>query len=130
MPAFLDAALRGEPLTVYGDGRQTRDFTYVGTVTAALADAVVRRVTSPTPTNLAFGTRTRLLDLIDRLQLVLGTPVRVRHEPARSGDIRDSQAADERARRLFPDINPVPLDRGLAETAAWFRDQAHSPVTT
>lgn len=123
VPAFLDAALRGEPLTVYGDGRQTRDFTYVGTVTAALADAVVRRVTSPTPTNLAFGTRTSLLHLIDKLQIALGQRVQVRHEPPRSGDIRDSQAADARARQLFPDIAPVPLGDGLAETVQWFRSQ-------
>jgi len=121
IPAFLDAALRGRPLTVYGDGRQTRDFTYVGTVTAALTDAVVRRVASRAPANLAFGTRTSLLDLIDRLQAVLGRPVEVRHGPARTGDVRDSQASDERVRRLFPDIDPVPLERGLAETAAWFR---------
>jgi len=126
VPAFLEAALRGRPLTVYGDGQQTRDFTYVGTVTAALTDAVVRRVTSREPANLAFGTRTSLLDLIDRVQVALGHPVEVRHEPARSGDVRESQASDERVRRLFPDIAAVPLERGLAETVAWFR--AHLPA--
>lgn len=128
VPAFLDAALGGRPLTVYGDGRQTRDFTYVGTVTTALTDAVVHRVTSRAPTNLAFGTRTSLLDLIDRLQAVLGHPVEVRHGPARSGDVKDSQASDERVRGLFPDIVPVPLEHGLAETAAWFRAQLSEGV--
>src|SRR5205085_10291131 len=42
VPAFLDAALRGEPVTIYGDGGQTRDFTYVGTVAPVIADAVIR----------------------------------------------------------------------------------------
>ena len=49
VPAFIDAALRDAPLTVYGDGRQTRDFTYVGTVTRVITDAVVRGVTAPQP---------------------------------------------------------------------------------
>ena len=58
----------GQPLPVHGDGRQTRDFTYVGTVAAVLTEAVVRRVTSPGPVNLAFGTRVSLLELIDMLE--------------------------------------------------------------
>jgi UDP-glucose 4-epimerase len=49
IPAFLDAALRGEPLTVHGDGEQTRDFTYVGTVARVITEAVVNRVHDPTP---------------------------------------------------------------------------------
>jgi UDP-glucose 4-epimerase len=121
IPAFVDAALRGEPLLVHGDGEQTRDFTYVGTVTAVLADAVLRRVTSDEPVNLAFGTRVSILELIRRLSAVLERPVEVRHGPARAGDVRDSQAADDRLRRLFPSAAAVPLDTGLARTVAWFR---------
>ena len=47
IPAFVHAALAGEPITVHGDGTQSRDFTYVGTVTAVIADAVARGVTCP-----------------------------------------------------------------------------------
>ena len=121
IPAFLDAALSDAPLTVHGDGLQTRDFTFVGTVTEVLTDAVVRRVTSADPVNLAFGTRTTLLDLIDRIQRQLGHPVTVTHDAPRPGDVRDSQAAQERLRALFPDVVPVSLDEGLAQTLAWFR---------
>jgi UDP-glucose 4-epimerase len=124
IPAFIDAALRGEPLLVHGDGAQTRDFTFVGTVTAVLADAVLRRVTSDEPVNLAFGTRLSITELTRRLSAVLDRPVEVRHGPARTGDVRDSQAADGRLRRLFPSAVAVPLDAGLARTVTWFRGQA------
>ena len=121
IPAFLDAALRDAPLTVYGDGLQTRDFTYVGTVSEVLTDAVVRRVTAADPVNLAFGSRTTLLDVITRLERLLGRPVTAAHQPPRAGDIRDSQASQDRLRSLFPDVQPLSLDEGLSQTLAWFR---------
>ncbi|MGW0828117.1 NAD-dependent epimerase/dehydratase family protein [Streptomyces sp. NPDC002845] len=122
VPAFVDAMMRRVPLRVFGDGRQTRDFTYVGTVARVLADAVLRRVTSSSPVNLAFGTRVSVLDLAYRLASVLEAPLEIVHEPARPGDVRDSQAADRLLRELFPAISPVPLDEGLAETVRWFQD--------
>lgn len=119
VPAFVAAALRGEPIPVHGDGCQTRDFTYVGTVTAVLTEAVVRRVTDPEPVNLAFGSRVSLLDLIGRLEYVLDRPLPRRHGDPRPGDVRDSQADQTRLRRLFPDVTPVDLDLGLRATVAW-----------
>ncbi|MFD9067027.1 NAD-dependent epimerase/dehydratase family protein [Kitasatospora purpeofusca] len=121
VPAFLDAALAGRPLTVHGDGGQSRDFTFVGTVTQVITDAVLRRVVSPDPVNLAFGTRTSLLELVGELESVLGHPVEVAHTEPRPGDVRDSQADNARLRELFPDVRPVPLREGLERTAAWFR---------
>jgi UDP-glucose 4-epimerase len=123
IPAFVDAALRGHPLLIHGDGGQTRDFTFVGTVAGVLADAILRRVKSQEPVNLAFGTRVSVLELTRRLSTVLGEPVQVRHGPPRAGDVRDSQAANGRLRRLFPGITTVPLDAGLEQTVAWFREQ-------
>jgi UDP-glucose 4-epimerase len=121
VPAVIDAAIRGEPLLIHGDGTQTRDFTFVGTVTAVLADAVVRRVSCAEPVNLAFGTRVSVLDLTRRLSSVLGEPIQVRHGPTRAGDVRDSQAAGDRLRLLFPTATAVPLEEGLRRTVAWFR---------
>ena len=85
VPAFVSAALAGEPLVVHGDGQQTRDFTFVDTVTAVIADAVTRRVTCPEPVNLAFGTRTDLLTLIAELESVLGARLAVDHVESRAG---------------------------------------------
>ena len=67
VPAFVSAALDERPLRVFGDGRQTRDFTFVGTVCAVIVDAVLRRVATTDPVNLAFGSRTSLLELITEL---------------------------------------------------------------
>lgn len=123
VPTFVAAALAGQPLPVHGDGRQTRDFTYVGSVTAVLVDAVRREVSHPDPVNLAFGTRTSLLDLIDRLERILSRPLERRHERPRTGDVRDSQADTSRLRSLFAGVDPTPLDQGLASTIDWFRSE-------
>jgi UDP-glucose 4-epimerase len=121
VPAFVSAALAGDPLVVHGDGHQSRDFTFVDTVTAVLADAVVRTVTSACPVNLAFGTRTTLLELIGEIESALGHPVEVEHVERRAGDVDHSQASNERLRALFPDIAPTSLGDGLAATIDWFR---------
>lgn len=128
VPRFVAAALDGAPLTIYGDGLQSRDFTYVGTVAAVLADAVERTVTSPEPVNLAFGTRTTLLDLVGQLGELLGAPLEVHHEPERVGDVKHSQAANDRLRALFPDANPVPLHDGLSATVDWMRTERKAPA--
>ena len=121
VPAFVDAALGGRPATVHGDGGQTRDLTMVDTVAAVLADAVDRRVTSPGPVNLAYGTRTSLLGLLAALGEVLGREVPREHLPPRAGDVRHSQADGGALAALFPDVAPVPLRAGLERTVAWAR---------
>jgi UDP-glucose 4-epimerase len=121
IPAFVDAALRAEPVTVHDDGTQSRDFTYVGTVVDVIVAALARRVSDPEPVNLAFGTRTTLLDLLDRLERVIGVPIERRHTEPRPGDVPHSQADNRRLRSLFPDVTPVSLDEGLAATVDWLR---------
>lgn len=120
VPAFLDAALHDRPVPLYGDGLQSRDFTFVGTVTQVLHDAVVQRVTSA-PVNLAFGTRTTLLDVLALLGKALGRPVQIDYLDARPGDVRHSQADNGLLRRLFPSVEPVSLEAGLGTTLRWFR---------
>ena len=121
IPAFVDAALRGVPLSVHGDGEQTRDFTYVGTVSRVIADAVVRRVSDLDPVNLAFGSRTSLNGLIGMLGESLGFVPEVAYTEPRAGDVRDSQADNSRLLALFPDVEAVPLREGLQATVDWFR---------
>ncbi|MEU1599739.1 NAD-dependent epimerase/dehydratase family protein [Streptomyces sp. NPDC005708] len=121
VPSFIDAALRGHPLTVFGDGHQTRDFTYVGTVVRVLADAVLRKVTCASPVNLAFSTRVSVLELAHHLAKAMELAVEIRHEAPRPGDVRDSQADDGVLRGLFAGLQAVPLEQGLAETVRWFR---------
>jgi UDP-glucose 4-epimerase len=120
VPVFVEAALAGRPLPVHGDGGQTRDFTFVDTVTSVIADALERRVSYDGPVNLAFGSRTSLLELIATLERVLGRPLAVEHQPTRPGDVRDSQADRHRLESLFPDVAAVDLESGVRRTVEWF----------
>lgn len=121
VPAFVDAALAGRPLPVQGDGHQTRDFTYVGTVAAVITQAVERRVGSDRPVNLAFGSRVSLRELADLLGRILGRELELEFGEARVGDVRDTQADQRRLRSLFPEVEPVDLESGLRQTIDWFR---------
>lgn len=123
VPAFVSAALEGRPLVVHGDGKQTRDFTFVDTVTEVIADAIAREVTSTTPVNLAFGTRTDLLTLVAELEAILGTSLTVEHTESRAGDVKHSQADSNRLQELFPDVVPTALPDALRATVGWFRAQ-------
>lgn len=123
IPAFIDAGLKGEPLPLNGDGLQTRDFTFVDTVTWVLADAVHRRVTSDMPVNLAIGANVSLLDLISDLEDILGRQLPVLRKPARVGDVRASQSDPRLLRRLFPDVPETPFPDGLRSTVEWFLSQ-------
>ena len=121
IPAFVDAALHGRPIPIQGDGTQSRDFTFVDTVASVITDAVVRRVASSEPVNLAFGSRTNLLEVIDLMEAELGHPLEREFLDPRVGDVPHSQAANDRLRALFPDIAPVELTDGLRRTIEWFR---------
>lgn len=123
IPIFVEALLEGRPLPVNGDGLHSRDFTYVGTVCRVLLDAAHRRVTHPEPINLAFGTNTTLLRLIEALGRITGVPPQLDHRPPRPGDVRHSQADNTVLRTVFPDVQPVLLEQGLTDTVAWFKGE-------
>ena len=121
IPLFVDALLDGRPLTVFGDGTQTRDFVFVDTVCEILLDAALRRLGAPEPVNVALNTETSLLELIDAIGSVSGTSPEVDFRAPRAGDILHSRADDSRLRELFPSLSPVPLTEGLRRTIEWAR---------
>jgi UDP-glucose 4-epimerase len=121
IPRFTAAALAGEPLPVHGDGTQSRDFTFVDTVTTTIADALRRTVAHETPVNLALGTRATLLDVVDCLATTLGRSLRVDHQPQRAGDVPHSQADATLLRSLFPDVQATSLAHGIEATVHWMR---------
>lgn len=123
VPSFLDAALRGAPLVVHGDGLQSRDFTHVDTVCATLWSAVERKLSLPDPINLAFGTRTTLLELIAEIESQLGKTLPVTHVDSRIGDVTASQSDGLRMAEHFPAVIPVGLPEGIASTLEWFRQR-------
>ncbi len=122
IPSFIDRAMRGEPLIVHGDGRQSRDFTFVGTVCATILDAIDRGVSYDGPVNLAFGGQMELLEIVDILRIELGSELPLEHIDPRSGDIRHSKADPTRLRQLFPAIDPVDVKTGVSQTVGWFQN--------
>jgi UDP-glucose 4-epimerase len=121
IPIFTDALLAGRPLPINGDGTQTRDFVYVGTVCDILLSAVVRGLSHPEPVNVALNTETSLLELVATLEEAAGVPARIEFREPRVGEIAQSRADDTVLRGLFPDLRPVSLPQGLEQTVAWFR---------
>jgi UDP-glucose 4-epimerase len=98
VPRFADAVLRGTPPTIYGDGGQTRDFTFVGDVVDALGRAAQAPRAVEGPMNVGGGRRISILDLVAAVGRAAGLAVVPTHEPARVGDVRDSLADIGRAR--------------------------------
>ncbi len=119
VPTFIAAALREEMLHINGDGLQSRDFTYVGTVCDVIVEAITQGVTHAGPVNLAFGTRTSLLEVVGVLEQIMGRTLEVIHRGDRVGDVRHSQADNSVLKNLFPNVNPVTLEEGLRTTIKW-----------
>ena len=112
--------MQDQPLTVYGDGTQCRDFTYVDTVVAVIVDAILRRVSHLEPLNLAFGKKITLLEVISELEVILNRNLTIDYQARRPGDVARSQADSSALRRLFPDVVPSDFSTGLRATAQWF----------
>lgn len=125
IPLFLAKLQRGEPLTIFGDGRQTRDFCYVGDVVAALLLAASVPGAAGHTCNVASGTPVSLLELVDVLGQVVGVVPQVAHAPPRAGDIRDSSANLELARAVLGFEPRTTLAEGLRRSADYYRRAAN-----
>ncbi len=120
--ALFAAALgAGKTPTIFGDGLQSRDFTFVTDVAEALIRAADTPGISGRVYNIGTGRGTNLLELIAALNRQLGTAVAPVHAPARAGDVRHSRADISRARRELGYDPKVAFEEGLAQTLAWSR---------
>jgi nucleoside-diphosphate-sugar epimerase len=118
---FSTALLDGTPPTIYGDGEQTRDFTYVTNV----VDGVLRACDAPNVAgesiNVATGGRISLNELLRVMQQIVGTSLQPVYAEARQGDVKDSQADISKARTRLGYEPTVDLEEGLRRTLDWFR---------
>jgi UDP-glucose 4-epimerase len=123
IPLFLQAAATGTFVTVFGDGEQARDFTYVSNVVqanlrAALAPA---QLASGWPVNVGAGQRTSLNAMLHLAREVTGCDIPAEYKPSRAGDVRDSLASLERTTRLIGYRPTIDLREGLVRTWQWLQ---------
>lgn len=117
---FARAIINVAPVTIYGDGLQTRDFTFVKNVVHGNLLAVTCSTAIGKVLNVACGDRRTILQLVERLEKSLGIEVTHSHVEQIAGDVRDSQADIQNA-RLWLDYQPrVSFEAGIAETASWY----------
>jgi UDP-glucose 4-epimerase len=121
IPLFIASMTAGKAPTIYGDGLQSRDFTYVSNVVQALRKATESPAAVGNVYNIGSGGRTSLLDLAKHLNQLLGTNLQPVHGPARAGDVRHSQADISRARRDLGYEPAIAFPEGLRRTLAAYQ---------
>ncbi|MHB8728991.1 MAG: NAD-dependent epimerase/dehydratase family protein [Sulfuricaulis sp.] len=110
---FMNRLQQNRPVTVFGDGSQTRDFVYVADLAELIAQAVSGTKGAGEIFNIGTGTRHSLLQLLDHLETLSGKKIARHHEPSRLGDIQHSCADVTRLRRVFGIAPSTPFDQGL-----------------
>jgi UDP-glucose 4-epimerase len=123
IPRFIDAALRGGTPVIYGDGTQSRDFTYVANAVEATIAAATAPKAAGEVINVACGERRSLLELVEMLEDFLGDSLQPVFEATRPGDVKHSQAGIEKARELLAYTPQIGFKEGLKETVDWYRKQ-------
>jgi len=118
---FFLAAMRNEPVPVFGDGRQTRDFTFVSDAVAATASASMRG-TPGAVYNIGGGSRVELLDVFELIGRITGRPLRLNMLEPQAGDMRDTYADTARARTELAFAPAVTLEQGLRAQFQWMTE--------
>jgi nucleoside-diphosphate-sugar epimerase len=118
---FFQAAIAGKPIGIYGDGKQTRDFTFISDAVAAnLAAAVVPEALGEV-FNIGGGSRVVLLDVLDTMEKVIGKPIERLHQGLARGDARHTAADVTKARTILGYNPQVSLAEGLAQEWQWIQ---------
>ena len=126
IPKFIAAMLAGKQPTIYGDGEQSRDFTFVENVVHGNLLAIKAPDVAGEMMNLATGGSVSLLELVDKINVVLGTSLQPVHDAPRAGDIKYSRADVTKAIELLDFAPVINFDTGLARTIEWFRTRNSS----
>jgi UDP-glucose 4-epimerase len=123
IPKWIFAAFKGEPLVVYGDGEQKRDFTFVDDVVQILSRSIRENHDADYAVNLAFGNPVTLNEIIGVFTSYFGG-IKVEYKEIRKGDIRNSESNPETLSELHDNqIKKTPLEVGLVATFDWFKKQ-------
>jgi len=125
IPKWIWKLMYNQSIEVFGDGNQSRDFTYVDTVVSVLIRGLKEKVNHPNPVNLAFGSRITLNQFIDELKVNFPN-LDVSYLPERAGDVRNSQNDPTLLNSIFPQIKPVKFTDALENTYKWFVEHGTS----
>jgi UDP-glucose 4-epimerase len=121
IPRFIAAALAKTPLVVYGDGEQTRDFSFVGNVVQANLLACEAEDVAGETLNVGGGSQISLNHLVKELQAIVNTDLKVEYTDPRPGDVKHSLASVEKAQKLMGYEPAIHFDEGVRRTVEWFR---------
>lgn len=123
IPKFIKQLINGEAPTINGDGKQSRDFTYIANVVEAnLKAAAASDEAAGQAYNIAYGGREYLIDVYNSLNNALGVDIEPIYRPDRAGDIKHSNADISKARRLLGYDPQYSFDRGLKEAIKWYKE--------
>lgn len=120
IPAFIGRARSATPVSVHGDGSQTRDFVFVQDVADVMVGAVASGITCDGPVNVASGSTNSLLDVLAAIEAKLDISIEREHGPSRQGDIPHSAATTDQLRALFPSQQFTAFGDGLQATLDWW----------
>ena len=123
IPKFIKALLEGKPSVIYGDGEQSRDFSYIDNVVSANLLACKAPDASGQMMNLACGERTSLNSLYQMLQDIMGVNIPAKYTDPRAGDVKHSLADISKAEALLGYRVDVPVFDGLKRTVDWFKQE-------
>jgi len=121
LPKWISKCLNGDEIEIFGDGEQTRDFTYVGTVVQIIASCILNKVLHPEPVNLAFGNRISLNQVVELLRNIF-PDLNVKYLPERKGDVLHSENDPKLLKSLYPDIIADKFENSLQKTIDWFKN--------
>lgn len=123
IPNFIGAALSGSSLFVDGDGEQTRDFTFVDSVTDAILQSIREAKCSDVPINLALGGSTSINELIILIQNQLGLTLTITNRDKRIGDVRRSPSNPKLLFSIFPNLKFIEIEDGLGAAISWYEQK-------
>jgi len=120
VPKWISKCMKGDEIEIFGDGEQTRDFTYVGTVVNVIIDCILNKILHPEPVNLAYGNNISLNQVTELLKNSF-PDLKVKNLSPRVGDVLHSKNDPTLIQSLYPNVNVEEFETSLQKTINWFK---------
>jgi UDP-glucose 4-epimerase len=130
IPLTIERILKGQQPILYGDGNQTRDYTYVADTVEGILGVFECKAARGRIINIASGKETTIIALVEKIAKIIGYDGGIVRRPARPGDVRRHKGDISLARKLFGYAPRTSFDRGLKETVAWYSRELKLPINS